>query len=339
MSTQTADRCAGRKPISARKLAANRLNARRSTGPLTKEGKRRSSRNATTHGLFTDFCLIPGENAADYLTFRHGILTSLHPTDPAQLMLADKIVSAQWRLKRLRLAERSLYAARTVELREVAEEQGEEQGATPGEIECFDEDWRERTGQTLLPERDRYPDFDPALPAELLLLSFISADDQAHKPFDRLCRYEQRLELTLHRCLRDYRQLKKEQWEYAADDLPAFIPPLPAIPARTEEHDAQQDQQREQDDAPAPTPDIEPRDEPSDERSEAPDPSPPNTKPRCVEPPKADKLNPVAPHSARKCPNLSDPIAPGKNEPTESNPHLGPSDHQASPRPPPRPQR
>jgi hypothetical protein len=39
------------KTISARKLAANRANARRSTGPRTPEGKRRSRANALKHGL------------------------------------------------------------------------------------------------------------------------------------------------------------------------------------------------------------------------------------------------------------------------------------------------
>src|SRR6476660_7150729 len=111
MSTPGADRN-DRKSISDRKLHANRNNAQKSTGPRTPEGKQRSSRNAATHGLFTDDCLIPGEDAHDFLGFRYGILASLHPTDPAQLMLADKVVSAQWRLKRLRKTERALYATR-----------------------------------------------------------------------------------------------------------------------------------------------------------------------------------------------------------------------------------
>src|SRR5688572_19028018 len=36
---------------SRKRIAANRRNARKSTGPRTEEGKARSSRNATTHGL------------------------------------------------------------------------------------------------------------------------------------------------------------------------------------------------------------------------------------------------------------------------------------------------
>jgi hypothetical protein len=37
--------------VSARKIAANRANARRSTGPKTAAGRARSARNATRHGL------------------------------------------------------------------------------------------------------------------------------------------------------------------------------------------------------------------------------------------------------------------------------------------------
>ena len=36
---------------SERQIAANRLNARKSTGPLSRAGKRRASRNAYRHGL------------------------------------------------------------------------------------------------------------------------------------------------------------------------------------------------------------------------------------------------------------------------------------------------
>jgi len=45
------------RPISKQKLAANRRNARRSTGPRTSEGKARSCRNAWRHGLRSETSL------------------------------------------------------------------------------------------------------------------------------------------------------------------------------------------------------------------------------------------------------------------------------------------
>jgi hypothetical protein len=50
--------------ISAKKLAANRANAKKSTGPRTPEGKRRSSKNAVTHGMFCNDTVLPGEDAS-----------------------------------------------------------------------------------------------------------------------------------------------------------------------------------------------------------------------------------------------------------------------------------
>ncbi|HZQ53175.1 MAG TPA: hypothetical protein VFB14_13315, partial [Bryobacteraceae bacterium] len=40
-------------PISEAKLAANRANAEKSTGPKSEEGKSRSSRNSFKHGLYS----------------------------------------------------------------------------------------------------------------------------------------------------------------------------------------------------------------------------------------------------------------------------------------------
>src|SRR5215471_12584849 len=41
----------GKRPISEKKLAANRANSQRSTGPMTSEGKEKSKFNAVKHGL------------------------------------------------------------------------------------------------------------------------------------------------------------------------------------------------------------------------------------------------------------------------------------------------
>src|SRR5690349_2239737 len=57
-------------PISAsRRARINRQNAARSTGPRTPEGKDRSRRNATKHGLCIETLALPGE-AAEQLRAR-----------------------------------------------------------------------------------------------------------------------------------------------------------------------------------------------------------------------------------------------------------------------------
>jgi len=42
-------------------VAANRLNARKSTGPRTEEGKAKVALNAVTHGLRARGVVLPGE--------------------------------------------------------------------------------------------------------------------------------------------------------------------------------------------------------------------------------------------------------------------------------------
>jgi hypothetical protein len=45
---------------------ANRINAQKSTGPRTDEGKQRSSQNALKHGLLAKRSVIPGEDPAEF---------------------------------------------------------------------------------------------------------------------------------------------------------------------------------------------------------------------------------------------------------------------------------
>ena len=51
---------------SDKQLAANRANAKLSTGPTTEAGKKRSRRNALKHGLLSTTLLLPTETLADF---------------------------------------------------------------------------------------------------------------------------------------------------------------------------------------------------------------------------------------------------------------------------------
>jgi hypothetical protein len=48
---------------------ANRLNAKKSTGPKTTEGKRRSSLNATRHAILSQVIHLPEEEMAAYTAY------------------------------------------------------------------------------------------------------------------------------------------------------------------------------------------------------------------------------------------------------------------------------
>jgi len=86
-------------------IIANRRNAQRSTGPLTPRGKALASQNSLKHGLLAHQQVIAGESQADYDLYKDQILAELNPLTPMESMLADRIVSLSWRLKRADLTQ------------------------------------------------------------------------------------------------------------------------------------------------------------------------------------------------------------------------------------------
>ena len=88
-------------PISDKQLAANRRNALKSTGPVTPQGKRNTSRNATRHGFLANAIVIDGESREAFME----LLTSLHKEfqseTPTERALVDNLAAAQWRRLRL----------------------------------------------------------------------------------------------------------------------------------------------------------------------------------------------------------------------------------------------
>ena len=81
-------------------ILANRLNALKSTGPRTAEGKAAISQNAVKHGLLAEQDVIASESPADFELYRQQILDELSPVSPMESILAERIVTLSWRLKR-----------------------------------------------------------------------------------------------------------------------------------------------------------------------------------------------------------------------------------------------
>ena len=107
-STQETNEIATR-AVSPKMLASNRRNARKSTGPRSLQGKVASRMNAVRHGILSSAVVVRGvrirEHEEEFKALREECWKSLAPVGRIEEMLADKIVTAQWRLRRALMAE------------------------------------------------------------------------------------------------------------------------------------------------------------------------------------------------------------------------------------------
>src|SRR2546425_9362873 len=93
-----------------RKRDASRRNGRRSRGPISENGKARASQNARTHGLCSRATLVlANEDAEAFEAFAASMRETLQPVGGAEELLVDRIVAAQWRLKRVQRVELGLF--------------------------------------------------------------------------------------------------------------------------------------------------------------------------------------------------------------------------------------
>ncbi|MEZ5865173.1 MAG: hypothetical protein R3D25_14330 [Geminicoccaceae bacterium] len=89
------------RPRTPAQIAASRANGRRSKGPKTDPGKRRSRLNAVKHGLRSKIMRPrPGDETAAAKALTDAVLERLQPADDAERELADGVVAALWRMRR-----------------------------------------------------------------------------------------------------------------------------------------------------------------------------------------------------------------------------------------------
>ncbi len=97
-------------PVSQAKLAANRANALRSTGPQTPEGKQKSSQNALKFGLLSDTLTVKYVEGSDNFAEHHDRLkASIQPEGPRQEEWVLHMALCHWRLKRLARFEAGIF--------------------------------------------------------------------------------------------------------------------------------------------------------------------------------------------------------------------------------------
>jgi hypothetical protein len=88
---------------------ANRLNAQKSTGPRSVEGKAASSQNALKSGIDAQSQIIRGEDPIALAALTNEYLVEYQPRFASERSLVDILIDTEWLLRRLRKAEAQLW--------------------------------------------------------------------------------------------------------------------------------------------------------------------------------------------------------------------------------------
>ena len=89
-------------PVSEKQLAANRANAQLARGPVTAEGKKKSSLNALRHGVTAQTTVMTEEDRIEHDAFCAEMLAAHAPVGTLETFHASAIAEQAWRLNDVR---------------------------------------------------------------------------------------------------------------------------------------------------------------------------------------------------------------------------------------------
>jgi hypothetical protein len=159
--------------ISERQLDANRRNAAKSNGPITPEGRAAVRHNALKHGLTAAEIILPTvEDKTDFEQFRFAFEEECQPVGPIEQVLVEDMVSARWRMNRVRKMEPGFFALRHEVL------------------------------------KDKMKDYFSGLDAQAHLALIFRDDAQGADTLGKMSRYEGRFERTFHKALKELQRLQ-----------------------------------------------------------------------------------------------------------------------------------
>jgi len=84
-----------------KQIAANRLNAQKSAGPKSREGKFKSSLNALKHGLYSHHYILSTEDESIFNNLVADLIKEFNPETHSELELVDILISTTWRRRRI----------------------------------------------------------------------------------------------------------------------------------------------------------------------------------------------------------------------------------------------
>jgi hypothetical protein len=181
-------------------ILANRLNAQKSTGPRTPQGKEIISQNAVKHGFTSPAVagyakagltavndIISSESQTEFELFRDQMLDELAPQSPVESMLAERVVSLSWRLKRTgRIQNQAIDALN--------------KDSVPSPLA--------KLAQSLLPKALQPPNPEPTGGDAALALGRLAIKDFSNgRVLERLLMYERRIENSLYKTILELQRL------------------------------------------------------------------------------------------------------------------------------------
>ena len=93
-------------------IDANRINAQKSTGPRTPEGKAKSRRNGLLHGLTAKTCMLDGEDPAALTDLVDAISEKYDPQDIEEDFYVERMAKARCRYNRIMPLEAGIFNIR-----------------------------------------------------------------------------------------------------------------------------------------------------------------------------------------------------------------------------------
>jgi hypothetical protein len=128
--------------------AANKRNARKSTGPKTPQGRDRSKMNALKHGLTAAQLTVGDERPADLEASHQALVLALKPVDELEEQLVWRVALCSWRLRRVCHLEVLLY--------ERKQDGFEIMARDPGDDDTLESAFRRLLKSDTIPKFSRY---------------------------------------------------------------------------------------------------------------------------------------------------------------------------------------
>jgi hypothetical protein len=192
------------------KIDSARANGAKSHGPKTEAGRKISSRNAVTHGLYSKGVVIAKESSEQYQEMLDAYIQQFQPNGLVEFDLVEEMVAAKWRQRRLWSIETDLIEDQILI-----------------QTEKLDK---------------KYSDYDPHCP---LSYAYAALAESGSLPF--LTRNESRLERAYSRALKfllELQRLRKSANENIQKRTESQIRPPKVLPPPPNHHDHPQRETR-----------------------------------------------------------------------------------------------